>query len=207
MRSRDFSDPRITLLSDGKIMVVQDAGVARLTSAGDVDASYGRVLADLPGHGVLEADAETGEAWFTANGVATTLALHKLAAGGSSVSPIRLESGVLICTGSDGVDEMSASLGEELTDDLTVARRRDDVARVFNRADVTLMSFGRHGRQRHHHHRTRPATFPRPSPGATVDDKILGGDGSDSLSGNAGPTPSTVATAPTASAATAHATS
>jgi uncharacterized delta-60 repeat protein len=179
------ADPKITLLSDGKMLVVQDAGVTRLTAGGDIDPTYGRVLADLSGRGVLTADGETGQVLFTANGVATTLALHKLAAGGSSLSPIRLEGGAVIVSGTDGVDQMGATRGTELTNDLTVFRRRDDVARVYDAGDVTLMSFD--AMAGNDVITTASAgSIPATVSGGDGDDKILGGDGGDSLSGNAG---------------------
>ena len=187
--------PRLTLLSDGKILLVRGGsgfngagphGVTRLNANGSVDPAYGRVIANFPGQGIWGAN-DAGQVFLTANGAATTLALYRLASGGATPSSVRLDGSTVIATGTDGVDLMTAQRSDaDHGDDLIVfARVGHDVGRVFEPSAVALMSFD--ALAGNDVITTASAgNIPATVSGGDGDDKILGGDASDSLSGNAG---------------------
>ena len=173
--------PRLTPLPDGKILVIEGAGVTRLDADGGIDESYGRVLADLQDHGVLSAD-DAGRVFFTAAGRARPLALYRLSSGGPTSGRIYQDGGTVHCIGSDGVDVMRATLQNG---DLMIYRRHDDVGRVFDPATVTLLNFQGLGGNDVITLASAGHVASTVS-GGDGNDKILGGDGPDSLSGNAG---------------------
>ncbi|MEA2734947.1 MAG: hypothetical protein QOE14_1398 [Humisphaera sp.] len=174
--------PRLTRLPSGKILIVKGAGVTRLNADGTIDPDYGRVVANFPGQGILSAN-DAGEVLFTADGVTRTLALHRLTATSVGPGPIRLEpDGTLFCFGSESYDDMRAS---RQSGDLVIFRRRDDIGRVFDPADVTLLHFEGLGDNDFISLASAGAIRSTVS-GGDGNDKILGGDGADSLSGNAG---------------------
>ena len=176
------ASPVLTLVPGGKIFVIEGTGITRLTGDGKIDPAYGRVVANFSGVGV-PASNQWGEVYFTAAGIARTLALHRLAADSVAPSPISLDQGgQLICVGTDNADEMRAA---DQNGDLVIMRNHFDVSRVFEPADVTLLNFSGLGGN-DLITLASAGNIRSTVSGGDGNDKILGGSGADSIGGNAG---------------------